>query len=217
MIQNYLWLYGLVQSSSGALWLRQLISGFIHEWEDTIHAQISLIPPTLLQVCWGWGCSSLGSFMNGRRPYMHRSHWFLPSYSRCVVAEAAHLWVHSWMGGGHTCTDLIDSSHPTPGVLWLRQLISGFVHVSEDAMHARISLILQSSLVIMGSVISCVCFSVPWVIRLIMTSWHQLFPHHRLFVIWIHQSPVDSFHIGSVLCRFDIFFIVSLNKLLNKQ
>ena len=129
------------QLTPGVLWLRQLISGFIHEWEEAIHTQISLIPPTLLQVCCGWGSSSLGSFMNGRKPYIHRSHWFLPPYSRCVVAEAAHLWVHSWMGGSHTYTDLIDSSHPTPGVLWLRQLISGFIHEWEEAIHTQISLI----------------------------------------------------------------------------
>ena len=33
----------------------------------------------------------------------------------------------------------------------------------------------------------------------------------------IHQSPVDSPHIGAVMLSFDVFFDANLNKMLNKQ
>ena len=40
------------------------------------------------------------------------------------------------------------------------------------------------------------------------------FPHYRPVMRGIHRSSVDSRHKGTVMCRFDIFFAASLNRVL---
>ena len=45
----------------------------------------------------------------------------------------------------------------------------------------------------------------------------QCFPHYWPFVRGIHFSSVDSPHKGPVMWGLDVVFVVSLNKLLNKQ
>ena len=45
----------------------------------------------------------------------------------------------------------------------------------------------------------------------------RCFPHYRHFMRGIHWSMVDSPHKGPVMWKFDVSFVVSLNKLLNTQ
>ena len=47
-------------------------------------------------------------------------------------------------------------------------------------------------------------------------SW-KCFPHYWPFVRGIHWWPVDSPHNTTVMYNFDVFLVVSLNKLFNKQ
>ena len=47
-------------------------------------------------------------------------------------------------------------------------------------------------------------------------TWKRL-KHYWPFVMGIHRSPVDSRHNGRVMYSFEAFFVISLNKLLNKQ
>ena len=49
----------------------------------------------------------------------------------------------------------------------------------------------------------------------VMTS--QFFTHYCPFVRGIHWSLVDSPHIGPIMQGFDVFFVVNVNMMLNKQ
>ena len=56
--------------------------------------------------------------------------------------------------------------------------------------------------------------------QVFISGWRhdmEMFSHYWPFVRGIHQSLVDSPHKGLVMWSFDVFFLVSLNKLLTYQ
>ena len=68
---------------------------------------------------------------------------------------------------------------------------------------------------IKGCPADCFTFTVLKAVHDVMTWKHSR--HYWSFVRWINQSLVDLPHEGPVMQSFDIFFIVSMTKLLNKQ